>query len=342
LIWGLQIGADASGTPQIDFTIIRFFNVTIDLGNTRLPGFIQNIIDGIIEEYIERELPDKLNTQINAAIKKAITEKWDNGIINIPVESLGGNITVDIGLVPAPVFTSQIATFSLKGIPTLEGFACGAPYPDFPAFEHNEDFQIIINTGLFQCIANEVKDADLVDKIVKKQLADRNITFDDRVILDIGLSLAPQLNFMENLKIAVEVGLGIDIKRNTTKDIVHVLTVDINASLVAQPNITLTYTNSSVTVNLTNYAVVGLGAPFVNSDPGVIPKVYYEQIANENWEGLIDKINDLIKTNLGAEQSIYIPIQNTSYTDFLLKAASNIRFSSGPAFLMIEADVIPK
>lgn len=37
-----------------------------------------------------------------------------------------------------------------------------------------------------------------------------------------------------DLKIAVEVGLGIDIKRNTTKDIVHVLAVDINASLVAQ------------------------------------------------------------------------------------------------------------
>lgn len=61
----------------------------------------------------------------------------------------------------------------------------------------------MVNHGLIDCVLYQVTAAKVVEQEITKAMAKANISFDDRIKLDLGLSKVPEIIFLNGLYLSV-------------------------------------------------------------------------------------------------------------------------------------------
>jgi len=329
----IAASADEDGKPTITFTLSSITNFTIDIGDIISDGFIKQLINEIVVQIISREAPGMANGPVNEAIEELINENWNNGTANLT--NLGINATFDYRLIPPPNFTQGFASVSIQGHVTYEEKPCPGVFPELPPAEAGQDVALMVNTGLIDCVLYQVTEAKIVEQEILKAMAKANISFDDRLKLDLGLAQVPQLSFSNGTTIVAKVGVMMNIAKNLSV-LVPVIGLNLNASATIKTQLDLIPHNSSVSVSLFDVGVIGLSNSYLNTT--LVPKRYVEQIQNEDWGNLINKMNALLDSALANNTNFNIPIPN-NYSDLILQFTHDLTISSGFNYLMISADI---
>jgi len=327
--------AASNGKPVVDFEIVSLQNVSINLQGFNFSNLTIHALEEAIDIFIQNALAPELNPRINAALNQTISDKW-KGSVELPVNITGFNITFDYNLSQNPLFVPAYFSLFLEGIVSMNGVNCNRTFPFLPPSNVTRDFQFTINRGLIECVLYDVKQTRLLEQLISDQLDKMGISFDDRILLDIGLATVPDVIFDNDaLKTTFNAGLEIGVAKNISGKATQIITVDINATATIDPVISFHYMNSTVVVTLSDVGVTGLNASYFSE---LIPKKYYDQIKKEDWPGLIGKINTFLQTALGPKPVFPLKISDM-VGNLILQFTKNLEFVTGPEYLMVAADI---
>jgi len=333
--WSLGIQADAQGKPLVNLEL-EFTNVNIDIGNpNNISDWERDLINVAIDVYVRQFLPDQINPQINEAINKTISEKWHDGIFDL-FNLTGINATVDYRLSQDPVFDPNFVSIPIQGHTTLDGIGCPLTFPNLPKVNYTQDLEIILDRGMIECLLDEVTQDRLLQHVINDLMKQKNISFDNRVALDVALSFPPDVTFSPDLQTTVSLGLNVTISKNELNKFVPILTLDLNASATVKPSLSLHLNNSTVVI-----PVQGLGIDAVNAsfyDVNRIPKNYLTQIQNEDWGNVTKKVNELILSTLG-EHPVFVVKLPDSVGNLTIQKLTDIGLFSGENYVGIRADI---
>jgi len=266
-----------------------------------LPDFIAQYLDDALAEIISYALESQIKEIANSDLQKLIDTHWNNTLVILPY-----NISIDYALSQPPDFFSEFFSIFVEADVTFGSDAkCPFSTPQFPPVSN--DLQIDFALSKLQCAFFNANEAKFIDHTLNYFLDKLNITFHDKVSIDIDLLSVPSMLFYGELMVNTTLPVGVTIS-SADKQLLELF---MNASVSAGVDLNLRVNDSSIAVLLSTLEVSALGHGVVSD---AIPQKYRNQLNDAKmWKALVTKINTLITTNLHLPKKIVheVPILDT-------------------------------
>jgi len=314
------------GAPVVVISDDQIYIGILDVG--KLPyEFLRDFLDYILRSVINYEAPSFVISIANTDIAKLIPQLWTNG-----TKLLGGELLVNYTLTQPPVFANQFATFYIDGSLNITSSGVKTcPYtrkalPDIPV---TEDFQVTLDLSIVECILYQ---------FALQQLSS-TVSFHGMLSLDISLSQAPLITIVNEL-VSASIGLEVKFYRGSDSELWLGLVGNETTALKIEMKLTNQTGRSQVNISFPVQPLQVDSFLCTGVNPQ-IPQRYRDQIQQEDWAGVVAKVNALIASQLKGKlpPSIQLPIQD-NVAEVLIHL-SNLRFVSTQESLGVLLDFDP-